>query len=272
VTDPQVDELTYTDDAQMTIAVAAALIREGRADEATLCEEFVAHYQPGRGYGQGTRRIIEVMAGGGDWRTLAATMFPGGSLGNGAAMRAAPVGLLFHDDLDRVAFEAAASARPTHLHPIGIEGAVLIALSVALVTRDGTFDRDAFYGELLRHTMTDEFRYQLERAATWQPQDPVGMFGSSLPAHESVVTAIACFAAAPDSYTDLISGAIALGNDTDTLAAMAGCISGAYLGIKAVPENLLDRLEDGPKGRRHIASLANGLFERYLAESAAIQS
>jgi poly(ADP-ribose) glycohydrolase ARH3 len=265
VRDPSVEELTYTDDTQMTIAVADVLVRKGRIEEATLCEAFVSHYQPARGYGQGARRIIEAMASGDDWRALAATIFPGGSLGNGAAMRAAPVGLLFHDDLDRVAFEAAESARPTHLHPIGIEGAVLLAVSVAIVTEDGEFDRLVFYTELLRHASTDEFRHQLERAATWQPTDPVGLFGSSLPAHESVVTAIACFTGSPDSYENAISSAIALGNDTDTVAAMAGAISGAYLGIDAVPGELLRRLEDGPEGRQHIADLAGRLFDRYTA-------
>ena len=260
---PPVEQLVYTDDTQMTIAVAEALLSAGEAEEAALCEAFVANYDPARGYGQGARRIIEAMARGDDWRTVARTIFPGGSLGNGAAMRVAPVGLLFHDDLDRVAQQAAASARPTHLHPIGIEGAQLIALAVAQVVRDGRFDRQAFYGELIDRAATEEFRHQLKRAATWAPRDPVGLFGSSLPADRSVVTAIACFAATPHDYEAVISSAIALGDDTDTLAAMAGGICGALNGIAAVPQRLFDLLEDGPKGRGHIAMLADQLFERY---------
>ena len=264
VDDPPVAQLTYTDDTQMTIAVAEALIAAGEADEQTLCDAFVTNYDPGRGYGQGARRIIESMADGGDiWRHLAATIFPGGSLGNGAAMRAAPVGLFFHDDLDRVAEQAAASARPTHLHPIGIDGARLVALAVAIVVRDGVFDRAAFYAELLHRAATEEFRFQLGRAATWTPSDPVGMFGSSLPADRSVVTAIACFAATPTDYRAVLASAIALGDDTDTVAAIAGGICGALNGIACVPQHLLDRLEDGPKGRRYIESLAHRLFDQF---------
>src|SRR5918993_12991 len=157
VDNPPVEQLTYTDDTQLTIAVAEALLAAGAADEQALCDAFAANYEPGRGYGQGARRIIEAMASGGDWRLLARTILPGGSLGNGAAMRAAPVGLLFHDELDRVAEQAAASARPTHLHPIGIEGAQLVALAVAVVVRDGVFDRGRFYGELRGGATTEEF-------------------------------------------------------------------------------------------------------------------
>src|SRR5688572_14563527 len=72
VENPPADRLVYTDDTQMTIAVAEAILAAGHADERALCDAFVANYEPGRGYGQGARRIIEAMASGSDddWRTL----------------------------------------------------------------------------------------------------------------------------------------------------------------------------------------------------------
>ena len=54
---------------------------------------------------------------------LAQNLFPGGSFGNGGAMRAAPWGLFFHDDLDRVWAEAGRRAAVTHRHPLGVERA-----------------------------------------------------------------------------------------------------------------------------------------------------
>ena len=52
-----------------------------------------------------------------------------------------------------------------------------------------------------------------------------------------------------------------LGDDTDTVAAMAGSLVGAFAGVGAIPPALLEKLEDGPaKGRTHIASLAAKLF------------
>src|SRR5262245_41079379 len=127
--------LRYTDDTQMMIGVAESLLADGEARPGTLARRFAANYDPERGYGPGARRILEAVAAGDDWDRLAETVFPGGSFGNGAAMRVAPVGLVFAHDLARVAEQAAASAWPTHRHPLGVEGARLLALAVALAAQ-----------------------------------------------------------------------------------------------------------------------------------------
>jgi poly(ADP-ribose) glycohydrolase ARH3 len=176
-------------------------------------------------------------------------------------MRAAPVGLLFHDDLDRACDEARRSATLTHTHPIGIDGAVLMAAAVALAVTAGVFDRRAFLEELGKRAATEEFQWQLRTAARLGPDDAL-TFGNSLEAHRSVTTAITCFAFAPDRYEDAVSRAIGMGNDTDTLAAMAGCLSGAYLGAGALPKALLEKVEDGPKGRSYVERLARELYGR----------
>jgi poly(ADP-ribose) glycohydrolase ARH3 len=266
---PSGDPLYYTDDTQMMIGLAEALAEHGRVVEGPLCRAFAANYQPERGYGQGARRVLEAMAAGGDWRELARTQFPGGSLGNGAAMRVAPVGLLFSDDLDRVQEEARLSALPTHVHPVGVEGAQLFAVAVALAAREPRLDRKAFYRELRGRARTEEFRWALRTAARLTPGDTVSVLGNSLEAHRSVATAIACFALAPHSYPDAVGRAIGLGNDTDTLAAMTGALSGAHLGLAAVPQHLLDKLEDGAKGRTYIHGLGVRLHEVYRARGGA---
>jgi poly(ADP-ribose) glycohydrolase ARH3 len=248
----------------MMIGVAETLVEHDHIVEDALCQAFTQNYHPDRAYGQGARRVLEAMARGEDWRELARTQFPGGSLGNGAAMRVAPVGLLFCDNLDRVAEEARFSALPTHVHPLGIEGAQLLAIAVALAVRNTSLDRKAFYRELLDRAQSEEFRWALSAAARLRPTDFLGFLGNSLEAHRSVVTAIACFASSPRSYEDTIGRAISQGNDTDTLAAMAGALSGAHLGLLAIPQALLAKLEDGPKGWSYIRQLAERLYERYL--------
>lgn len=257
-----VAELTYTDDTQMMIGVAESLVEHGTIDPDALMRTFAANFDPMRSYGPGARRVIETMRSGGDWRRAATETYPGGSLGNGAAMRVAPVGLLFCDDLDRVCAEAERSALPTHTHPIGIDGARVLAVAVALaVTTDRTkpLDVGAFYVELIRRARTDEFRTQLRRAAELSPDDSVGEFGNRLEANRSVTTAIACFTMSPRSYVATIASALCLGGDVDTLAAMAGAISGAYLGVGALPANLLEKVEDGAKGRSYVRDLAERL-------------
>lgn len=257
----QEDVLRYTDDTQMAIGVAEALIESGEVDEDTLCAAFASNYDPARCYGPGARRILEAIRSGEDWRSLAREVFPGGSLGNGAAMRAAPIGLLFCDDLDRVAGQAERSASPTHTHPIGVDGARLLAVAVALALRGGEFDRRAFYQQLSRYAKTEEFQWQLSVASRLKRTESVGGFGNSLEAHRSVMTSIAIFAAAPDDYSGVVSRAIGQGNDTDTLAAMAGALSGARLGIEGLPVHLIEKLEDECKGRRYLEELAGKLYE-----------
>lgn len=261
------EDLFYTDDTEMMIGVAETLVEHGRVDEDGLCRAFVTNYHPERGYGRGARLVLEAMATGGPWWEIARTNFPGGSLGNGAAMRAAPVGLLYCDDLDRVAEEARLSALPTHVHPIGIEGAQTLAVAVALAVHGPPLDRREFYRELLRRVQSEEFRWHLSAAARLRRGDTVSFLGNSLEAHRSVVTAITCFAHASGSYEDAVSRAVSLGDDVDTLAAMAGALSGAHLGLEAVPSHLLDKLEDGPKGRSYIGRLGGRLYERYVSGS-----
>jgi len=51
--------------------------------------------------------------------------------------------------------------------------------------------------------------------------------------------------------------AISLGGDTDTIASMAGAISGAYLGIEAIPQDWKAKLEN----RGYIETLAERLWQ-----------
>lgn len=267
VTNPSGDVLYYTDDTEM-IGVAETLAACGRVDAARLCRAFADNYHPERGYGQGARRVIEAMATGADHHTLAATIFPGGSFGNGAAMRVAPVGLLFARDGDELWEQAQLSALPTHTHPLGIEGAQLLACATAWALRATVFDRKQLYRDLLARATTEEFRWHLSIAAKLKPGDALSGLGSTLHAHRSVVTAIACFAATPGDFARVMSRAIGLGDDTDTVAAMAGSLVGAFAGVGAIPAGLLAKLEDGPaKGRTHITALAAQLLERANGET-----
>jgi poly(ADP-ribose) glycohydrolase ARH3 len=92
------EEIWYTDDTQMAIGVGEALVERGEIVEEHLCRAFVANYLPSRGYGRGARAVLDAMEDGRDYRQVAEQYFPGGSFGNGAAMRVATVGLLFRDD------------------------------------------------------------------------------------------------------------------------------------------------------------------------------
>jgi poly(ADP-ribose) glycohydrolase ARH3 len=262
---PPVDWLCYTDDTQMTIGVAQTLCALGSIDPDELVRRFVANYDPRRGYGQGARRLMAVMSEGGDWRKASEDLFPGGSFGNGGAMRVAPIGLLFCRDLDKVWEQAEKSARVTHAHPWGIEGAQLMAVSVALAAREPKLDAAMLYDELRKRATQEEYQWLLKTASRLKPGDSLHVLGNSIEAHRSVVTAITCFAQSMDDYQGVIVRAIGMGNDVDTLAAMAGALSGARLGQAALPTHLIAKLENHSGGRELIVSLAHRLYEKFAS-------
>lgn len=257
------EEIWYTDDTQMTIGIAETLVAHGQIVEEHLCAAFVANYVPSRGYGRGARAVLEAMENGRDYRQVAEHYFPGGSYGNGAAMRVAPIGLFFRDDLTQVAIQAERSALPTHRHPLGIEGAQLLALAVALCSRMKAFDRATFFAELLATCQSAAYRAKLEEAARVASPHELARLGNRIEALESVPTAIASFALSPESFEATIAHVIFLGGDTDTLAAMAGALSGAYLGAARLPQQLVGLLESSPKGRSFLVELGDLLFEAH---------
>jgi poly(ADP-ribose) glycohydrolase ARH3 len=267
IDNPPPGELWYTDDTQMAIGVAETLVACGRIDEETLCARFAANYRPQRGYGRGAKVVLQAMCDCEDHRYWAENLFPGGSFGNGAAMRVAPVGLLFRDDHEAVWEQARLSSLPTHVHPLGVEGAQVVALAVALASSTDQLDRGSFFENLASRCVSLEYSGPLGRASRLDHVRDLGLFGNGIEATASAVTAIAAFGLTPDSYEETIGNAILLGGDTDTIAAMAGAISGAYLGVQAIPNHLLSSLEDGKQGKTYIEQLAKNLHEIY-AEAA----
>lgn len=263
IENPPQGELWYTDDTQMAIGVTETLIASGRIDEERLCARFAANYLPQRGYGRGAKVVLQAMCDGEDHRYWAENLFPGGSFGNGAAMRVAPVGLMFRDDHDAVWEQARLSSLPTHVHPLGIEGAQVVALAVALASSSMNLDRGTFFQKLASRCMSLEYSGPLGRASRLDRVQDLGLFGNGIEATASAVTAVASFGMTPDSYEETIGNAIMLGGDTDTIAAMAGAISGAYLGAGAIPSHLRERLEDRKQGRSYIEKLAKDLHEAY---------
>lgn len=260
---PKRDTIYYTDDTQMTISVVQELIERRSINKHSLAKRFAENYHPDRGYGQGARRIINAIGFGEDWEALARNIFNGdGSLGNGAAMRVAPLGLFFYPNLDEIVLQAELSAAPTHCHEIGVDGGRIVAVAAALSARStgALFDRTSFLKELLGYAKTEEFQWQIEHALQLDSFQTLIAFGNSLEAHRSVMTSILCFADSPDDYAATVARAIGQGNDVDTLAAMAGAICGARVGLSGIPNYLVDCLEDNQQGKTFLLDLAERLW------------
>ena len=264
--------LTYTDDTQLTIALAEHLLQTPGADPQGFADLALDHIEPWRGYGGGMLEIVE------HWRLrvpveeAAVAAFEEGSYGNGAAMRVAPVAVLWHHDLDEVADVARRQARATHVHPLGEDGAVVQATAVALALRDGTFDA-GHIERAAEAARTQELGERTREAARlldrWSDDtelrlaDVADALGVSVVAQRSVPAALWAAAVAGD-LTEAVSLALGLGGDADTIAAMAGAIRGAADGRGAIPREWQAALVDDHRGRTYVVDLARRLADRHL--------
>ena len=247
--------LRYTDDTAMAMGLAESLAERGDLDLLHLGRTFHRYFdrEPWRGYASGPPTIFQLVEKSGlTYEEAARSLFGGqGSQGNGAAMRVAPLGLFFHDAPD-LYDKAVASAAVTHAHPVAQDGAAVQAAAVALVVHlnpRNPFPRDAFLKRLLGLAKTSEIKGKLALVRTLLKgkvpgPEAAAMLGKSVLTHESLPFAIHAFLAQPHSFEDCLMGAVLSGGDRDTLGAMAGAISGAYLGGAAIPALWRERLEN----------------------------
>jgi len=258
--------LRYTDDTHMMIGVAESLIAKIGFNGEHMADRFVKNYnwEPFRGYGPGPPRIFASIQAGEAWDKASENLYPGGSYGNGAAMRIAPVGLFYYDDPQKLREVAYQSGHITHAHVLGKEGAALQAYTVGLATTmnpDSPFEREAFLTHLSDFAEQDIYREKLQRMESlWNEPDRTKIatnLGNGIEAFNSVPAAIFSFLSHPTSFEKAVVYAIRLGGDTDTIGAMTGAISGAYLGLEAIPDKWSVKLEN----RLYIEPLAKELWQ-----------
>lgn len=256
---PPEPEWHWTDDTAMALGLLRALYDDGeiRPDHLALVFAHTYMADPARGYGYGMHQLLPVLADApASWPTAARDLFEGqGSLGNGAAMRTAPLGAWFHQDLDRAAAQATIAAQVTHQHPDGVAGAVAVTIAAALAAAGRTTPPpDA--GEFIRRTadltppsrVRDGLHHAAELpgdTAPWQAADLLGN-GRRIRADDTVPFAIWSAAHHLDSLTDALwTTAEGLG-DVDTTCAITGGIVAARTGTTGVPTSWLTQREALP--------------------------
>ncbi|MFP5332339.1 MAG: ADP-ribosylglycohydrolase family protein [Acidimicrobiia bacterium] len=251
---------TITDDTQLTMCLAESIVERGEVDPEDLARRFVEWLPHGRGKGRATTQAVQALTRGEPWWITGSL-----SAGNGAAMRAAPIGLLHPLDPEKIRWDAALASIPTHADPTAIAAAAALAFGVAycLHQTPASFDLGRFVGGI--RTVLDDLRDPgvRERRRGAGPDrirlvDQVveALEMSDQPAHvafdrfnngalvvESVPAAFYCFAAFLDDPEEAIVTAANGGYDADTVAAMAGNLTGALHGATSLPGRWLDQLE-----------------------------
>jgi poly(ADP-ribose) glycohydrolase ARH3 len=266
-----VEVLSYTDDTAMAIGLAESIAVKKCVDERHLGDRFKHNYlrEPNRGYASGPPKVFNLVDSKGMSYSKAAQMLYGwqGSLGNGGAMRAGPVGLFFYDS-ENLYEQAKASSIVTHAHPVGIDGAAIIARLVAEAVRTEpgpNFDPLRVCARAVQEARTMEFQKKMKLVGQLlekgvDSKEAADELDRGFRADESVPFAVYSFLRNPSSFVDCLVCAVGNGGDRDTLGAMAGSISGAYLGVDAIPENWKNKLEN----REYIEKLGMLLLQTKL--------
>ncbi|MBL8919021.1 MAG: ADP-ribosylglycohydrolase family protein [Myxococcaceae bacterium] len=223
----------YTDDTEMALGIVEVLAERGVVDQELLADVFARRFRANRhrGYGGTAQTILEAIGDKAPWQQVSRRVFGGeGSQGNGAAMRAAPVGAYFFDDDEQVIVQARRSAEVTHAHPDGQAGAIAVALAAAFVTRDpGMRDGDELLRWVAERTPPGPTRDGLERARELPLHGPLFRAialgtGQNVISSDTVPFALFCAARCLTDYEAALWTTVAGLGDRDTTCAIVGSI------------------------------------------------
>jgi ADP-ribosylglycohydrolase len=260
-----------TDDSGQMLAMAEALIEtRGRltvdavarhllrwADDPEIFRRFA---------GPTTRAAIEELRRGTDPRVVGRQgRLTSMGTSNGAAMRVAPAGLVHPGDIDGAIRDAVTMCLPSHATQLAISGACAVAAGVARALSPEAdvyaVVQAAFHGAVRGEEIgRREGRVVAGPSVSRRMELAVGVavrhrnvldatrdihayVGSGLHIAEAVPAAIGIFVAAGGDPLEAVVGAVNIGDDTDTVAIIAGSLAGALRGARAVPGHLIEQVE-----------------------------
>jgi len=211
------DECQVTDDSIMTLAVAKAILACGGDWEqlghntAKYMQEIGCKY-PNCGFGGMF----------GKW-VFSDKPVPYNSFGNGAAMRVSPCGFIARTEEEAILLSRKVT-EVTHNHPEGLKGAEAVSVAIFLA-REGAvkneikerIEKDYYALNFTLDSIRDEYEFN-ETCQRTVPQAIVAFLES-------------------DSFEYAIRGAVSIGGDSDTIAAITGSIAEAFYGIPSDLKN-----------------------------------
>lgn len=240
----------YTDDTQMSIAVAEAIVSGEEWTPLILAKRFVEAYKrdPREGYAGRFQEFLEHIR---DGEQFLAEIRPDSDK-SGAAMRAGPIGV--YSDIEEVISRCGVQAAITHNTPDGIHAAIAASLMTHY-----------FLYRLGPKAQLGTFLEQYVPGAWSEPwRGKVGHQG--LMSVHAAVTAVM----ANGSLSDLLRNCIAYSGDVDTVAAIALAAGSCSEEIAPdLPDHLVEGLENGAYGRTYLQELDQRLMNCRQESSAA---
>jgi ADP-ribosylglycohydrolase len=248
----------WSDDTQMSVCIARVSATGADLTSPLALDDIAAGFEQwyaggASDVGNQTRSVLGAVVAGSPTRpaqdarlaSYALHAQTGHTAGNGSLMRTAPVALAFLDDPVALADRARAISGLTHADPLTGDACVLWCHAIRLAVLDGAVPD---LGDLVRELPAerrDSWSGWIAAADTGLPADfaPNGFVVTALQAAWSAIR----HPWADDSPTvGSLVAAVHAGNDTDTVAAIAGALLGAAHGAASVPEQWLADVHGWP--------------------------
>jgi len=246
----------WTDDTTMALCLAESLLAKGTVDQADLMTRFAGWLQRGENtvsgrcfdIGATTRAAVQsfIASGNPSAGSQLAT-----AAGNGSLVRLAPLAIFAHRDRELAELLAGKQSRTTHATPEVIDACRLFTdmLIDALTGADKE-------GTLRQRVMALSPKVLFISAGEFKSKtrDQIRSSGYVVHTLEAALWSVW----QTDNFRDAVLMAANLGDDADSVAAVAGQLAGALYGAKAIPDAWLAKLA----WRDRIEKLANALFDQ----------
>lgn len=189
------------------------------------------------------------------------------TFGNEVAASAVPIGLALFRSPGEACSKARELANETHLHPIGLDGAGVMAAAIAEALMPRDVDRwkpQQFIKEVRKHAQTRRFRdllRQISSVPELSRKTVVTLLGTTVEAHRSIPTALYLFARHGGSFVATFGAGLELEADR-SIVSLACALSGAHLGERCFPQSLVSLADPDQEIRR----VADALYERICAD------
>ncbi|MFH1823485.1 MAG: ADP-ribosylglycohydrolase family protein [archaeon] len=257
----------YSDDTQMTLATARSLLKSDPTNLDDIMTKISQEYAqwvespenvraPGFTCTKGALNLLKGIS----WRKSGVS-----GDGCGAAMRTAPIGLLFYNDIHPLLNTARAASRCTHKDPTPSEAGVATAYIIGDILRNGDFEsynaQDVYKnvcGLKRDPKLTDKIEEVKKALENPHQVRAMNMLGDGFSGHTALALSLYSFLKNPENFRNAILTGTNINGDSDSVASIAGAISGAYNGIQAIPEEWIKRLE----GSEELIDVAEKLYEK----------
>ncbi len=264
---------TYTDDTQLTLHTAEALIKGNGFKIEYFLDEYINWLDdPPIGPGYGCISSIRKLKLGVPWKEAASN-----SGGNGTTMRIAPIGLYYCKDPKALKATAIKSSVITHTHPAASAGAVVIASAVAflldknpetgfsideffeVITNSIANAQDDIWEEFIKilNKLKSKLNISIEsglikfsQAGVKSPYFIENYLGQAF-VHPYTISTVVCaifiFLKRLTSFKECIFELATAGGDSDTVGAIGGSLAGAYFGIQNISPDLIKLVKNDKK-------------------------